>query len=89
MRHRPSGLLCPADLVIADIPYFGTCNGVYSDDPLDFGNMDLDEYTRSVRGMAVFCAKALKPGGRVVIITAQHYVDRSFSPPASGISISW
>ena len=69
-RDVLNGLPCPADLVIADIPYFGTCKRVYSDSPDDFGNMDLDAYSFAVRGMAMISAKALQPGGRVVIITA-------------------
>jgi hypothetical protein len=65
----------PADLIVADIPYFGRCENLYSDDPADLGNMDLAQHDDALARLARSCRRAQPPGGRTVIIAASAYVD--------------
>jgi ParB family chromosome partitioning protein len=60
----------PADLIIADIPYFGQCGGVYGDHPANMGDMDWPAYQAALARLARSCRKAQRAGGRTVIIAA-------------------
>jgi hypothetical protein len=74
-RDALEGIEGPADLIIADIPYFGLCENLYSDKAADLGNMGLAQYDDALVRLARSCRQAQPPGGRTVIIVAAAYVD--------------
>ena len=64
-----------ADLIVADIPYFGMCEKQYSKNPRDMGNMDWPTYRDMLPRLAANCRRAQPHGGRTVIITPRNFRD--------------
>jgi hypothetical protein len=69
------GIEGPADLIIADIPYFGQCRGAYPGHPSNLGDMALPAYQDALARLAASCRRAHRHGGRTVIITAANHAD--------------
>jgi hypothetical protein len=66
----------PADLIIADIPYFGQCRGrYYSKSSRNMANMDWPAYQDALARLARSCRKAQQVGSRTVIIAAAAFDD--------------
>ena len=70
------GIEGPADLIIADIPYFGQCRGrYYSKSSRNMANMDWPAYQDALARLARSCRKAQQVGSRTVIIAAAAFDD--------------
>jgi hypothetical protein len=69
------GIEGPADLIIADIPYFGQCRDAYPAHPSNLADMDLPAYRDALPRLAASCRRAQPNGGRSVIVTAASYAD--------------
>jgi hypothetical protein len=71
------GIEGPADLIIADIPYFGQCRGAYPAHPANMADMDLPAYQDALARLAANCRRAQPHGGRTVIVVSAAYVDKA------------
>jgi hypothetical protein len=67
----------PADLIIADIPYFGQCRRAYPAHPSNLADMNLEEYREALPRLAASCRRAQPDGGRTVIVVSAAYVDKA------------
>jgi hypothetical protein len=67
----------PADLIVADIPYFGQCRGAYPAHPANMADMDLPAYQDALARLAANCRRAQLHGGRTVIVVSAAYVDKA------------